>query len=133
MGVHQTRSEGTKRVTSATDFTGKEGYGVTMTGGVATLSASATVPISAIILEGGTVAQGSVVAILGSFEGAAPVKLSGTVTEGDSIQQAADGTFVVDAAAGARSICGVADTAGISGDKISAFLQTPVSRGTIAS
>jgi hypothetical protein len=122
------RADGIKKFTPAADYTGKEGYGVDLAAGVATISTSASAPIKGVILEGGTVAEGITVAILGAFNGAVDVKLSGTVAADAEIQQAADGTFVTDAGSGSRVIAGVADQGGVSGDLVSAFLRTPVAR-----
>lgn len=124
------RSTGTIKATTAADYSDKEGYGVTLgvTSGAltATVSASATAPIEGIISEAGTVAQGVSVCIPGSEPGGIHVKLSGTVTAGDKLQQAADGTFVTDAGTGARVVVGIALESGVSGDLIEMLMQTPV-------
>ena len=121
------RADGIIKLTPATDLTGKEGYGVTWSGDTATLGASASVHHRGIILEGGTVAEGVTVAILGAINGSVDVKLSGTVTRGDNLQQAADGTFVTDAGTGARVLNATADQSGVTGDLIPAFLRAPIS------
>lgn len=121
------RGNGVVPVQPATDFTGKEGYGVALTTGaatatpaiaVATLNASATVPIDAIILDGlPNDGRFSAVGILPT----PPIraKLSGAVANGDRIAQAADGTFVTDPGPGtARVVVGLALEDGVAGDLI---------------
>jgi hypothetical protein len=112
----------------ATDFTNKEGYVVGLTTGkatsspaipVATLSASATVPIDGIILNGQP--NDGRLSDVGVFGCLSPVraKLSGAVANGDIVAQAADGTFVTDPGAGnARVVVGTALEDGVAGDLI---------------
>ncbi len=121
------KDDGIDVFTPASDFTSKEGYSVTLASGVATLSASATVVIAGVIVVGGTVAEKASIAINGSTNGAVDVKLSGTVTRGDRLIQAADGTFVAVSGVGVSGnvICAVANRAGVSGDLCPAFLLTP--------
>jgi hypothetical protein len=113
-------------VQGATDFSSKQGYGVTLSTGaasarplvpIATLSASATVPITAVILDGNVATIPSSVGLLG---GLPPIrlKLSGAVAAGATLIQAADGTFVTDPGTGARVVVGTALEDGISGDLI---------------
>lgn len=111
----------------ATDLTDKEGYLVTLAGETATLSASATVRAPGIILEGRPAAKKSSIGILGTIPGTVRMKTSGDITKGAFVQQAADGTVVTDAAAGARTIVGVALETGVSGDKIEVAPCTPLS------
>lgn len=123
----QSRTNGIIQLTPAGDYSGKEGYGVTIADGVATLSGSATVPIDGIILEGGTVAQGVSVAIPGAYAGALSVKLGGAVpVAGSKIVQNNDGTFVVDPAAGARVQIGLTNESGALNELVEAFPRTPV-------
>lgn len=117
---------GIVQLTPAADYSAKEGYGVTIAGDVATLSASATVPWDGVILEGGTVAQGISVAILGAFEGSLDIKLSGAVTRGDKLIQSNDGTAVTDSGAGARVQVALAEQTGVAADLIEAFPRTPL-------
>lgn len=116
--------EGIALFTPAADYSSKEGYGVTLAGDTATLSASATTRIKGVVLVGGTVAQGVSVAIPGAIDGAVKLKISGTVTRGDYLMQSTDGTFVT-TSAGARVEVAVANQSGVSGDLIDAFLITP--------
>lgn len=128
MSAAKSKIDGIEHFTPAADYTGKEGYGVTLAGNIATLGASASVQHEAIILVGGTVAQGVTVAILGNINGAIPFKISGGVTRGDKLQQAADGTYVIDAGAGnARVVGGIANQTGIANDLIDAFPLLSVS------
>jgi len=116
--------------TPATDLTDKDGYGVVVSSvsGVptATISASATTKISGIILQGAntTPACSCVVAVAG-YHGTLRVKLGGTVSTGDYIQQNTDGTFVTDAGSGSRVLVGVAFESGVSGDLIEASYFGP--------
>jgi hypothetical protein len=113
-------------LTPATDCTEKQGYGVTISGDTATLGASATVVAAGIITEGGTTSEGVSVAILGAFKGTVHAKLSGTVTKGARLQQHTDGSWVTDAASGARVVSLIALESGVSGDLIEAATITPV-------
>ena len=123
--------DGLFRFTPATDYSGKEGYGVTLAAGVCTISTSATVQISGVIVEGGTVAQGCTVAVLGAVNGAIEFKLSGTVGIGTGLCQSTDGTFIADSAdTPARARVGVAVQAGGTGDRIMGFPKTPVALAT---
>lgn len=113
-------------LTPAADYTTKEGYTVNVASGTATLSTSATTPVRGVILEGAATTGKATVGILGSFEGTAKGKLSGTVTAGDRLQQAADGTLVTDAGTGSRVIVGVAIEDGVSGDLIEVAWHVPL-------
>lgn len=116
--------------TPAADQTDKEGYTVNLTSvaGVltATVSTSATVVVEGVILEGRTTSGKSSIGIFGTMSGTVRLKLSGTVSAGDKVQQAADGTVVTDAAAGARVLVGVALEDGVSGDLIEVAPFTPL-------
>lgn len=116
--------------TPAADQSGKEGYLVNLTSvsGVltATVSSSATVVAEGVILEGRPTTGKSSVGIHGAISGTVRVKLSGTVSAGDKLQQAADGTLVTDAGSGARVVVGIALEDGVSGDLIEAALFTPL-------
>lgn len=114
-------------LTPAADYTEREGYGVTISGDTATLGASATTVAPGIITEGGTVAQGVSVAILGAAKGTVAAKLSGTVTKGARLQQHTDGSWVTDAGSGGRVLSLVALESGVSGDLIECAPITPVS------
>jgi hypothetical protein len=120
------RTQSTLRLTPAADYTEKVGYGVTISGEVATLGASATVQNRGIILEGGTVAQEITVGILGAIAGHVEAKLGGTVAKGDLLIQKNDGTWVTDTGSGARVSALVALEAGVSGDLIEAAPLTPI-------
>ena len=66
------------------------------------------------------------VAILGAFKGTVMAKLSGTVVSGARMQQAANGTWLTDAASGGRVVSLIALESGVSGDLIEAATITPV-------
>ena len=104
----------------------KEGYLVTIASDVASLSASATVVATGVILEGRATTGQSGVGILGALSGTVRLKLSGTVTKGARVQQGTDGSVVTDAASGARVVVGVALESGVSGDLIEVATFTPV-------
>lgn len=112
-------------LTPAASLVGKEGYGVTATGGVATLGASATVPHKGIVLQG-ALTTGKATIALESFHEPVFVKVTGTVTQGDYLQQSTDGSYVVDAGSGSRVLGAVALEAGVSGDLIRAALITHI-------
>mgnify|MGYP000170070005 FL=1 len=113
-------------LTAAADYSAGRGKSVTISGDTATLSASATVHARGIILEGATSGNQVTVAILGAGGGTVPAKLSGTVTKGDKMQQHTDGTWITDAATGARVVSLVALESGVSGDIIEAATLTPI-------
>jgi hypothetical protein len=113
-------------LTAAADYSAGRGKSVTISGDTATLSASATVHARGIILEGATSGKQVTVAILGACAGTVPAKLSGTVTKGDKMQQHTDGTWITDAATGARVVSLVALESGVSGDIIEAAMLTPI-------
>lgn len=116
--------------TGATDLTSNKGYtvtlGVTASVFTATLSASATVPATGVVVDGGTTSNTSTIAILGA--GAVVwMKTSGAITAGARVQQAADGTIVTDAGAGsARVVVGVALQTAVSGDLIEVATIAPM-------
>lgn len=116
--------------TPAADQRDKEGYLVNLTSvsGVltSTVSSSATVVAEGVILEGQNTTGKSSIGIHGALGGTVRVKLSGAVSAGDKLQQAADGTLVTDAGTGARVVVGVALEDGVSGDLIEAALFTPL-------
>jgi len=120
------RANAVLALTAFADYSADQGKSVTISGSTAIRSNSATVPASAIILEeaptGGTVT----VAILGAFKGTVLAKLSGTVTGGARMQQAANGTWLTDAASGGRVVSLIALESGVSGDLIEAAPLTPL-------
>lgn len=116
--------------TPAADQSDKEGYLVNLTSVsgalTSTVSSSATVVAEGVILEGRATTGKSSIGILGALSGTVRLKLSGTVSAGDKLQQAADGTVVTDAATGARVLVGVALEDGVSGDLIEVATFTPL-------
>lgn len=126
----QRRTDSIIRCAPAADYSDKEGYGVTLSlvGTVltATLSASATVPWDAIIVEGGTTTSGISIAVLGGTPGSVDVKVTGAVNRGSKLIQSNDGTAVVDSGAGARVQIGVLNETSVSGDLREVFLRSPL-------
>ena len=122
----QRRTSGIIRLTPAADYSANEGKGVTISGEIATLSASATVPWDGVIVEAGTVAQGCGVAILGATPGSVDIKVTGVIVKGAKLIQAADGTAITDSGSGVRVQVAVANEAAVSGDLIEVFIRTPL-------
>lgn len=115
--------------TPSADHTGKEGFLVNLAGEIATISASATVPVTGVILEGRPVAGKSAIGILGGLP--APIRMiaSGVIAKGAEVQQAADGSVVTDAGNGnARLIVGVALEAAVAGQLFQVASCKPVAR-----
>lgn len=134
MSALLTRDNAIIEVNAAADYTAKEGYSVTLgeTSGdaTATVSASASVIAPAIILDADWSSVSSTgkvrVAVLGAVKGTVKVKLSGTVTVGDRLQQHTDGTFITDADSGTRVVSFRALESGVSGDLVEAAPLTPL-------
>lgn len=106
----------------------KEGYLVTLAGETATLSASASVPATGVILEGQPTTGQDSIGILGGLPAPVDVRLGGPVAKFAEVQQHTDGTVITDAGTGARLIVGVVLKAGIAGDLVPAVLHKPVAR-----
>ena len=116
--------------TPAADYSAKRGYLVDLASGTATISSSATTPAKGVILDGNDTAAGYAtekvtVGILGALAGTVPMRASGTITAGDLVCQAADGTIVTDAGSGARVAVGVALESGVTGENLSVAPITP--------
>ena len=127
---------------TATDLSAAVGKLVTFSAGAPSVSASATVPATGIVLDArtrtvaGTTTYQNAIGILGLLPGPVRAKISATATAikfGDELQQAADGTLTNDAGSGARLIVGICtDINGASaGDLCEVSLFKPVARGTI--
>jgi hypothetical protein len=128
---------------NATDLSAAIGKLVTFSAGVPSVSASATVPVTGIVLDsrkrvvtGNTYYDNSIL-LLGTGE-VVLAKISSSATAikfGDELQQAADGTLTNDAGSGARVIVGIcADLNGASaGDLCAVLVHKPFARGTITS
>jgi hypothetical protein len=93
------------------DLSSNLGYLVTFSAGVVAVSASATVPAVGIVMEGNTAARNSTIGFLGANMSVTRAKISASsaqLYQGDSLQQAADGTLTKDLGAGnARVVCGI--------------------------
>lgn len=127
------REDGILPLTPAADYTSKKGYLVDIAAGVATISSSATTPVKGVIIEGNDTAAGYAtekvaVAIIGNVQGSIPMRASGSITAGDAVQQAADGTVVTDAGTGSRVIVGIAAETGVTGENIEVFPIGPIAR-----
>lgn len=112
-------------LTPSVTHVAKEGYLVTFSGDTATLSASASVPASGVILNGEATTSRDTIAILGCHNEAVHMKASGTITKGAFVQQHTDGSVITDAATGARVVVGVAAESAVSGDLFMVFPITP--------
>lgn len=100
--------------------TSKVGLLVTFSSEVATVSNSATVKATGVILEGpattGTTTEHMTVGILGAMAGTCSMKAGGNITKGAFVQQSTDGSVVTDAGTGSRVLVGVALESAVSGD-----------------
>lgn len=114
----------------ATTLVDKEGYTVTLgvsSGNLtATLGASASVPSTGVVLDGNASTALSSIGILGALAAPVRLKTSGVIVAGARVQQAADGTIVTDAGAGARVVIGVALESGAAGDLIEVATHAPL-------
>ncbi len=128
MSALKTRQAAIVSRTPAGDYSSKTGYLVTDDGTTATVSSSATVPATGLILEAGKDANSKItIGILGAFGGTVLLKAGGTIAAGARVQQASDGTVVTDAGAGnARVVVGVAMEAAVSGDLVEVAVFTPM-------
>lgn len=127
MSALLTRATSIVKQTPSATHVDKEGYLVTMASGTATISTSATVPATGVILDGQATTGQSSIAVLGAVGGTVRMKASGTIAAGARVQQAADGTIVTDAGAGnARVVVGVALEAAVSGDLIEVAPLAPM-------
>jgi hypothetical protein len=128
MSALKMRSSGIISRKAAADYSAKLGYTVTDDGTTATVSASATVPATGVIMEGGKDANSMVqIGILGNLEGTCLMKATGIIAAGARVQQAADGSILTDAGPGnARVVIGVALEAAVAGDLIEVAPFTPM-------
>jgi hypothetical protein len=92
------------------DLSAALGKLVTFAGGVPAVSASATVPAVGIVLDGEIATKESSIGFLGCSIPPVRALISAAANpleQGDTVQQAADGTLTNDAGAGARVVVGV--------------------------
>ena len=109
------------------DLSASRGLLLAVSAGVLAVDTSATVPATAVVLDGAVAAKVSSVGILGGLPGPVLVKLSGTVAAFSRIQQHTDGGVIADAGTGARVIVGcLGEVGGVAGDYVTAVLFTPV-------
>lgn len=126
MSSKYTRSSAIIALTPAASMVDKEGYGCTFSGDTATISSSATVVCTGIILEGAATTGKATIGIIGALAGPVRVCLGGTVTKGAALVQHTDGTWITDPASGARVKSFIALESGVSGQLIEAANLTPV-------
>lgn len=112
-------------LTPAADYSAKQGYLGTFASDTFTVSASATTPVTGVILEGATTSGLVSVGILGNLCGTCRLKAGGTITKGDWVQQHTDGRVVTDAGGGGRVIVGVALESAVANDLCEVALITP--------
>ena len=95
---------------TGTDLSALLGKLITFSAGVPAVSASATVPAVAIVLDGNIATKNSSVGFLAANLPPVRAKISATATAislGDTLQQSTDGTLTNDAGTGARVVVGV--------------------------
>jgi hypothetical protein len=95
---------------TGTDLSALLGKLITFSAGVPAASASATVPATAIVLDGNTATKNSSVGFLAGNLPPVRALISPTATalkQGDTLQQSTDGTLTNDAGSGARVVVGV--------------------------
>lgn len=114
----------------AADYSGNVGKLCTDDGVTATLSASATVPATTVILEAGKDANSLIeVGVLGAIEGTVKMKAGGIINPGQRVAQNNDGTVIADAGPGnARVVVGknLETVACAAGDLIEVAPFTPM-------
>lgn len=97
----KTREAAIYALKPAADYSAKKGYLCTDDGVTATLSASATVPATTVIMEGGKDANSLIeVGVLGAIEGTVLMKAGGIINPGQRVAQNNDGTVVADVGPG---------------------------------
>lgn len=95
---------------TGTDLSAALGKLITFSAGVPAVSASATVPAVAIVLDGNTATKNSSVGFLAANLPPVRALISAAATalkQGDTLQQSTDGTLTNDAGTGARVVVGV--------------------------
>jgi hypothetical protein len=96
----------------------KEGYTGAFSGDTFTISASATLPSTGVILEGALPTGKSAIGILGALQRPVRLKTGGPIAKGDRVKQHTDGTVISDSP-GPRQVLGVAlEPAAAPGDLI---------------
>lgn len=121
------RADGIISLTPAADYSAKQGYLVTHDGTTATVSASATLRATGVILDGGKDANDKVtVGLLGAINGTVRMCAGGAISAGAWVQQDTDGQVLTDAGSGGRTIVGQAlEAATAAGDLIEVAPCTP--------
>jgi len=121
------RKEAIIALTPAADHSDYEGYFVKLTAGVPVVSASAADVPFGVIIDGEEAGGVDSIGVCGGNLPTVRVKLSGSVSKGDSLQLHTDGSVITNAGSGARVIVAKALEDGVSGDLIEAVILTPVS------
>jgi hypothetical protein len=117
-------------LTPAADYSAKKGYAGTFSSDTFTVSASATTPVTGVIIDGNETTAGYAtekvgVSLLGAVKGTVPMRLGGSVTKGALLIQNSDGTVITDSGSGARVAVGYALETGVSGENIEVAPITP--------
>lgn len=120
------RKEAIIALTPAVDHSAKEGYFIVLTAGLPVVSASASDVPFGILIDGEAANGVDSVGVCGGNLPTVRVKLSGSVSKGQTLQLHTNGSAVVDAGAGARVVVAQALEDGVSGDLIEAVILTPV-------
>jgi len=113
-------------LTPAVDHSEKEGYFVNLTAGIPVVCSAVTDVPFGILIDGEEADGVDSVGVCGGNLPTVHVKLSGSVSKGDTLQLHSDGSAVVDAGSGARVVVGQALEDGVSGVLIEAVILTPV-------
>ncbi len=117
-------------LTPAADYSSAKGKTGTFSSDTFTVSASATTPVTGVIVDpndstAGCATEKVGVALLGAVKGTIPVRLGGSVTKGALLIQNTDGTAITDSGSGARVAIGYALETGVSGENIEMAPITP--------
>jgi hypothetical protein len=110
---------------AAADLSEKRGFLAKLSSGQAALNDSASVPAFGVILDGETTGGMVSVGVLGGNLGTVKLKAGGTITLGAKLQQKSDGTVIVDDAATARVIVGIALEAAVVDELFEAIVCFP--------
>jgi hypothetical protein len=120
------RKEAIIALTPAADHSEKEGYFINLTAGVPVVCSAVTDVPFGVLIDGEEANGVDSVGVCGGNLPTILVKLSGSVSKGQTLQLHSDGSCVVDAGSGARVVVAQALEDGVSGDLIEAVILTPV-------
>ena len=121
----------TLSLTPAADYSASLGYTGTFSGETFTVSSSATVKATGVIIEpndttAGYATEKVTIAVLGSFDCPVYMRAGGAITKGAFVVQSTDGTIVTDPGSGARVIVGVAMATCATGESVPVATTSPV-------